>query len=90
MKSILLNYAQPMHQGYGHSYHYDNEAKLNVVADGKGRVIPFVKSGIEQLCISTKTEVLREADDTANELLLISTKTRAEMESDDDGSFIYK
>ena len=90
MKSILLNYAQPIHQGYGHSYHYDQNAKLNVVSDEKGHLMPFVKSNIEQLCISTKTEALRESDDTANELLLISTKTRAEMESDDECSFNYK
>lgn len=90
MKSILLNYSQPMHHGFGHTYHYDNDEKLNVITDEKGVSLPFVKSGIEQLCISTKTEVLREADDSYNEMLLISTKTRAEMESDDEGSFIYK
>ena len=90
MKSMLLKYAQPMHRGYSHSYHYDKDAMLNVVLDDKGEVVPFVKTNKDYLCISTKTEVLREADDTANELLLISTKTRAEMESDDEGSFIYK
>ena len=79
-----------MHQGYAHPYHYDNEAKLNVVADEKGMVKPFVDSKNNNPCISTKTEVIRESDDTASELLLISTKTRAEMESDDEGSFIYK
>lgn len=90
MKSVLLNYAQPMHHGFDHSYHYDNDEKLNMITDEKGVTMPFVKSGIEQLCISTKTEMLREADDSYNEMLLISTKTRAEMESDDEGSFIYK
>lgn len=79
-----------MHHGLGHSYHYDNDEKLNMITDEKGVTMPFVKSGIEQLCISTKTEMLREADDSYNEMLLISTKTRAEMESDDEGSFIYK
>lgn len=90
MKSLLLHYSQPMNKGYVHAYSYDNKAKLNVVRNDKGVEIPFVNSKLEKLCISTKTEVLREADDTANEMLLISTKTRAEMESDDDGSFIYK
>lgn len=90
MRSILLCYAQPMHRGYAHSYHYDNDAKLNVVRNEKGMVMPFVDSKDDKLCISTKTEALRESDDTANEMLLISTKTRAEMESDDEGSFIYK
>lgn len=90
MKSLLLNYSEPMHQGYSHSYHYDYDAKLNVVTAENGIELPFVKSGMEQLCISTKTEMLRESDDTANEMLLISTKTRSEMESDDDGSFICK
>lgn len=90
MRSILLNYSQPMHHGYAHSYHYDYDAKLNVVKNEKGMVIPFVDSKDDKLCISTKTEALRESDDTANEMLLISTKTRAEMESDDEGSFIYK
>ena len=90
MKSVLLNYSEPMHKGYAHAYHYDHNEKLNVINDTNGVTVPFVDSGLEKLCISTKTEVLREADDTANELLLISTKTRAEMESDDDGSFIYK
>jgi hypothetical protein len=90
MRSILLNYSQPMYQGYAHSYHYDNDAKLNVVRNEKGMVIPFVDSKDDKLCISTKTEALRESDDTASEMLLISTKTRAEMESDDEGSFIYK
>lgn len=90
MKSILLNYSQPMPQCYPHSYHYDNDAKMNVITDKNGVELPFVRSGLEQLCISTKTKVLREADDTANDLLLISTKTRLEMESDDAGSVIYK
>lgn len=90
MKSILLNYSQPMHQGHTHSYHYDRDAKLNVIKDKNGVVLPFVKSGMEQLCISTKTEAIRETDDTANELLLISTKTRQEMESDDAGPVIYE
>lgn len=90
MKSVLLNYSQQMHHCLGHSYHYDNVEKLNVITDEKGVTMPFVKSGIEQLCINTKTEMLREADDSYNEMLLISTKTRAEMESDDEGSFIYK
>ena len=79
-----------MHPVHSHSYHYDNDAKLNVITDKNGVVLPFVKSGQEQLCISTKTEVIREADDTVNELLLISTKTRQEMESDDAGSVIYE
>jgi len=90
MKSILLNYSEPMHQDRSHGFRYDNEAKLNVITDKNGIVVPFVKSGLDKLCISTKTEALREADDSRNELLLISTKTRAEMESDDEGSFIYK
>lgn len=90
MKSLLLNYSQQMHQSYTHSYHYSNNAKINVIQDVNGEDIPFVDSKLEKLCISTKTEVLRESDDTANEMLLISTKTRAEMESDDEGSFIYK
>lgn len=90
MKSLLLNYSQPMNKGCVHSYRYDHNAKLNVIRDSKGLEMPFVNSNLDKLCISTKTEVLREADDTANELLLISTKTRAEMESDDEGSFIYK
>ena len=79
-----------MNKGYVHAYRYDHTAKLNVVRDGNGVEMPFVNSNLNKLCISTKTEVLRETDDTANELLLISTKTRAEMESDDEGSFIYK
>ena len=78
-----------MHQGYAHSYHYDNDAKLNVVKNEKGMVMPFVDLKDDKLCISTKTEALRESDDTANEMLLISTKTRAEMESDDEGSFCF-
>lgn len=90
MRSILLNYSQPMHQDYAHSYHYDHDEKLNMVTDEGGLEMPFVDSKLEQLCISTKTEMLRESDDTANEMLLISTKTRQEMESDDEGSFIYK
>lgn len=91
MKSILLNYSQPMLQGYPHSYHYDNDAKMNVITDKNGGVIPFVESGLEQLCFSTKTHAIREADDTGNELLLISTKTRQEIESDDvPGPVIYK
>lgn len=90
MKSILLNYSQPMHHDYPHSFRYDNDAKMNVITDKNGRVLPFVKSNVEQVCISTKTEAFREADDMLNELLLISTKTRQEMESDDAGSFIYK
>ena len=79
-----------MHHCDAHSYYYDNNAKLNIVKDEKGMVMPFVESKIDKLCISTKTEVLRESDDAANEMLLISTKTRAKMESDDEGSFIYK
>lgn len=90
MKSILLNYSQPMRQCSPHSYHYDNDENLNVITDDNGFVLPFVESGLEKLCINTKTEALKEADDTANELLLISTKTKQEMESDDAGPVIYK
>ncbi len=90
MKSLLLNYSQPMNKGYGHTFRYDHLAKLNVVCDEKGIEMPFVNSNLDNLCIVTKTETMREADDTANEMLLIATKTRSEMESDDAGSFIYK
>ena len=89
MKSLLLNYSQSMHQNYKYPFHYDNDAKLNVITDKEGFVIPFVKSHIDQLCINTKTEAFQEADDTVSEMLLISTKTRSEMESDDEGTFIY-
>lgn len=61
-----------MHQSYTHSYHYSNNAKINVIQDVNGEDMPFVDSKLEKLCISTKTEVLRESDDTANEMLLIS------------------
>ena len=90
MKSILLNYSQPMNQDYCHSYYYDNDAKLNVVTDENGNVMPFVDSKIEKLFINTKTKAFGEADDTFNEMLFISTKTRAEMESDDEGTIIHK
>lgn len=42
-----------MHQGYAHSYHYDNDAKLNVVRNEKGMVIPFVDSKDDKLCIGS-------------------------------------
>lgn len=63
MRSILLNYSQPMHKGFDHSYHYDYDAKLNVVMDEKGVTTPFVDSKLDQLCISTKTRAEMESDD---------------------------
>lgn len=90
MKSVLLNYSKSMNQDYKHSYHYDNEAKLNIITDANGLSMPFVNSNFDKLCITTKTEAFREADDTVNEMLLISTKTREQMESDDTSIVINK
>lgn len=63
MRSILLNYSQPMHKGNDHAYHYDHNEKLNVVTDEEGVVLPFVDSELDQLCISTKTRAEMESDD---------------------------
>ena len=63
MRSILLNYSQPMHKGYAHAYHYDYNEKLNVVTDEEGVKMPFVDSMLDQLCISTKTRAEMESDD---------------------------
>ena len=63
MRSILLNYSQPMHKGYAHAYHYDHNEKLNVVTDEEGVKMPFVDSKLDQLCISTKTRAEMESDD---------------------------
>lgn len=90
MRSILLNYSEPMHRSYPHSFHYDNNRKLNVITDDNGMTIPFVESRFDRRSLSTKTDVFGESDDMANEMLLISTKTRQEMESDDAGFVIYK
>ncbi len=63
MRSILLNYSQPMHKGYDHAFHYDYDEKLNVVADKDGVLMPFVDTKLDQLCISTKTRAEMESDD---------------------------
>lgn len=63
MRSILLNYSQPMRKGSKNAYHYDYNEKLNVVADEEGVVMPFVDSKLDQLCISTKTRAEMESDD---------------------------
>lgn len=63
MRSILLNYSQPMHKGYDHDYHYDYNEKLNVVTDEEGVMLPFIDSKLDQLCISTKTRAEMESDD---------------------------
>jgi len=63
MRSILLNYSQPMHKGYTHAFHYDHNEKLNVVTDERGVKMPFVDSKLDQLCISTKTRAEMESDD---------------------------
>ena len=63
MRSILLNYSQPMHKGYDHAFHYDYDEKLNVVTDERGAKMPFVDSKLDQLCISTKTRAEMESDD---------------------------
>lgn len=63
MRSILLNYSQPMQKGYDHSYYYDHDAKLNVVMNEEGVTMPFVDSKLDQLCISTKTRAEMESDD---------------------------
>lgn len=86
MKSILLSYSQPMHGNMLHSYRYDYDKKVNVIRGKDGVDLPFVESKLDELCIATKTEALREADDTANEMLLIGTKTLYQMESDDESS----
>ncbi len=86
MRPILLSYSQPMHGERSHSYHYDFEKKMNVIRGKDGMILPFVDSQLDELCISTKTEALRESDDSLNEMLLISTKTYTQMESDDSGS----
>jgi hypothetical protein len=83
MKSILLNYSQTMQQEMSHAFYYDYKLKVNVIKNKDGLALPFVNSKLDELCIVTKTEAIREADDAANELLLISTKTRYQMESDD-------
>lgn len=83
LRPILLSYSQPMHAEKHHSYYYDFEKKMNVIRGKDGMILPFVDSQLDQLCISTKTEALRESDDSLNEMLLISTKTYTQMESDD-------
>lgn len=64
-------------------FHYDYERCLNVYSDGEMVERPFVECPDKILCISTKTEVIREADDSANWNLLLGTKTFSEKEADD-------
>lgn len=90
MRSVLLNYAKDMVTNSAHSYYYKHNQQMNYIKGDEGIEMPFVDSGLDKLCISTKTEQMMESDDSFNELLLISTKTFAQMESDDLGTIIDK
>lgn len=83
MKSILLSYAKPMKLMGEPLYRYDYGEGLNVYSDKKKRIRPFIECPENILCISTKTEVINESDDTVNWGLALATKTFTESESDD-------
>lgn len=83
MKSILLNYSKSMQTSGISPYKYDYSRNLNVYCDRNNRVHPFVECPDEILCISTKTEAIRESDDSYNWNITLATKTFTEKEADD-------
>lgn len=86
MSSVILRYSQDMRPDITPSYRYD----LNMVQLSNGDKVPFVDSNKDYLCITTKTETIRESDDSFNEMLMISTKTFSQCESDDQGFTHYE
>ena len=83
MKSLLLKYAQPFKDLGDPPYWYDNKRSLNLYCDTSNQVRPFVECSDEVLSISTKTEAIRESDDSADWCLTLATKTFTQKESDD-------
>lgn len=83
MKSILLNYAQPMKSMGNAPYYYDYGESLNVYSDKDNVIHPFVESPDNILCVSTKTETINESDDTVHWGVALATKTFTVSEADD-------
>lgn len=69
MKSLLLTFAKACVSQKVPKFFYDYKSDMNLYFND-GKIIPLVEATEEIVCITTKTEAIRESDDTCDELLI--------------------
>lgn len=69
MKSLLLTFAKTCISQRMPKFFYDYKSDMNLYFHN-GTIIPLVEATEKIVCITTKTEAIRESDDTGDELLI--------------------